>query len=200
MKFVIATGNAHKVEEFSRMLKNLDFSSISAKELGIDMDGAAEDGDTFEANALIKAQYACEKSGLPAFADDSGLCVDALGGRPGIYSARYAQNDQARITKLLKELDGVKEENRTAKFVSAIACVFPDGRKFTVRGETEGKIDFEPRGVGGFGYDPVFLYEGKSFGQMTGVEKDAVSHRGKALEKCLLELKKITEEDIYADK
>lgn len=200
MKFVIATGNAHKVEEFSRMLKNLDFSAISAKELGIDMDGAEEDGDTFEANALIKAQYACEKSGLPAFADDSGLCVDALGGRPGIYSARYAQNDQARITKLLKELDGVKEENRTAKFVSAIACVFPDGRKFTVRGETEGKIDFEPRGVGGFGYDPVFLYEGKSFGQMTGVEKDTVSHRGKALEKCLLELKKITEEDIYADK
>ena len=117
MKFVIATGNAHKVEEFSRMLKYLDFSAISAKELGIDMDGAAEDGDTFEANALIKAQYACEKSGLPAFADDSGLCVDALGGRPGIYSARYAQNDQARITKLLKELDGVKEENRTAKFV-----------------------------------------------------------------------------------
>ena len=200
MKFVIATGNAHKVEEFSRMLKNLDFSAISAKELGIDMDEAEEDGDTFEANALIKAQYACEKSGLPAFADDSGLCVDALGGRPGIYSARYAQNDQARITKLLKELDGVKEENRTAKFVSAIACVFPDGRKFTVRGETEGKIDFEPRGVGGFGYDPVFLYEGKSFGQMTGVEKDTVSHRGKALEKCLLELKKITEEDIYADK
>lgn len=200
MKFVIATGNSHKVEEFSRMLKNLDFSAISAKELGIDMDGAEEDGDTFEANALIKAKYACEKSGLPAFADDSGLCVDALGGRPGIYSARYAQNDQARITKLLKELDGVKEENRTAKFVSAIACVFPDGRKFTVRGETEGKIDFEPRGVGGFGYDPVFLYEGKSFGQMTGVEKDTVSHRGKALEKCLLELKKITEEDIYADK
>ncbi len=94
MKFVIATGNAHKVEEFSRMLKNLDFSAISAKDLGIDMDGAEEDGDTFEANALIKAQYACEKSGLPAFADDSGLCVDALGGRPGIYSARYAQNYQ----------------------------------------------------------------------------------------------------------
>lgn len=200
MKFVIATGNAHKVEEFSRMLKNLDFSAVSAKELGIDMDGAEEDGDTFEANALIKAQYACEKSGLPAFADDSGLCVDALNGRPGIYSARYAQNDQARISKLLKELDGVKEENRTARFVSAIACVFPDGRKFTVRGETEGKIDFEPKGVGGFGYDPVFLYEGKSFGQMTGAEKDAVSHRGKALEKCLLELKKYTEEDIYADK
>lgn len=200
MKFVIATGNAHKVEEFSRMLKNLDFSAVSAKELGIDMDGAEEDGDTFEANALIKAQYACEKSGLPAFADDSGLCVDALNGRPGIYSARYAQNDQARISKLLKELDGVKGENRTARFVSAIACVFPDGRKFTVRGETEGKIDFEPKGVGGFGYDPVFLYEGKSFGQMTGAEKDAVSHRGKALEKCLLELKKYTEEDIYADK
>ena len=191
MKFVIATGNAHKVEEFSRMLKFLDFSAVSAKELGIDMDKAVENGDTFEQNALIKAKYACEKSGLAAFADDSGLCVDALDGRPGIYSARYAKTDALRIEKLLCELEGVEKEKRGAKFVSAIACVFPDGTSFTVRGETEGQIDFSPKGSGGFGYDPIFLYEGKSFGEMTGGQKDAVSHRGRALEKCLTELKKI---------
>lgn len=190
MKFVIATGNAHKVEEFSRMLKFLDFSAVSAKELGIDMDKAVENGDTFEQNALIKAKYACEKSGLAAFADDSGLCVDALDGRPGIYSARYAETDALRIEKLLCELEGVEKEKRGAKFVSAIACVFPDGTSFTVRGETEGQIDFSPKGSGGFGYDPIFLYEGKSFGEMTGEQKDAVSHRGRALEKCLTELKK----------
>lgn len=200
MKFVIATGNAHKVEEFSRMLKFLDFSAVSAKELGIDMDKAVENGDTFEQNALIKAKYACEKSGLAAFADDSGLCVDALDGRPGIYSARYAETDALRIKKLLCELEGVEKEKRGAKFVSAIACVFPDGTSFTVRGETEGQIDFSPKGSGGFGYDPIFLYEGKSFGEMTGEQKDAVSHRGRALEKCLTELKKYIKEEKYADK
>lgn len=103
-------GNAHKVEEFSRMLKFLDFSAVSAEELGIDMDKAVENGDTFEQNALIKAKYACEKSGLAAFADDSGLCVDALDGRPGIYSARYAKTDALRIEKLLCELEGVEKE------------------------------------------------------------------------------------------
>lgn len=197
MKFVIATGNSHKVEEFSRMLKRLseqsdsprDLCAVSAKELSIDMEGAVENGQTFEQNALIKAKYACKQSGLAAFADDSGLCVDALGGRPGIYSARYADTDDERISKLLKELDGVKEPDRGAKFVSAIACVFPDGQQFTVRGETFGRIAFEKEGDGGFGYDPVFLYEGKSFGKMTGEQKDAVSHRGKALDKCLAELK-----------
>lgn len=197
MKFVIATGNSHKVEEFSRMLKRLfeqsdntrDFCAVSAKELSIDMEKAVENGRTFEQNALIKAKYACEQSGLAAFADDSGLCVDALGGRPGIYSARYADTDDERISKLLHELDGVKESDRGAKFVSAIACVFPDGRQFTVRGETVGEIALEKEGEGGFGYDPVFLYEGKSFGKMTGEQKDAVSHRGKALDKCLKELK-----------
>lgn len=200
MKFVIATGNAHKVEEFSRMLKFLDFSAVSAKELGIDMDKAVENGDTFEQNALIKAKYACEKSGLAAFADDSGLCVDALDGRPGIYSARYAKTDALRIEKLLCELEGVEKEKRGAKFVSAIACVFPDGTSFTVRGETEGQIDFSPKGSGGFGYDPIFLYEGKNFGEMTGEQKDAVSHRGRALEKCLTKLKKYIKEEKYADK
>lgn len=197
MKFVIATGNSHKVEEFSRMLKRLseqsdsprDLCAVSAKELSIDMEGAVENGQTFEQNALIKAKYACKQSGLAAFADDSGLCVDALCGRPGIYSARYADTDDERISKLLCELDGVKEPDRGAKFVSAIACVFPDGRQFTVRGETFGRIAFEKEGDGGFGYDPVFLYEGKSFGKMTGEQKDAVSHRGKALDKCLAELK-----------
>ena len=183
MKFVIATGNAHKVEEFSRMLKFLDFSAVSAKELGIDMDKAVENGDTFEQNALIKAKYACEKSGLAAFADDSGLCVDALDGRPGIYSARYAKTDALRIEKLLCELEGVEKEKRGAKFVSAIACVFPDGTSFTVRGETEGQIDFSPKGSGGFGYDPVFYYVPycKTFGEAAEEEKNAVSHRANAV-------------------
>ena len=183
MKFVIATGNAHKVEEFSRMLKFLDFSAVSAKELGIDMDKAVENGDTFEQNALIKAKYACEKSGLAAFADDSGLCVDALDGRPGIYSARYAKTDALRIEKLLCELEGVEKEKRGAKFVSAIACVFPDGTSFTVRGETEGQIDFSPKGSGGFGYDPILMLPeyGKTSAEITMDEKNAISHRGKAL-------------------
>ena len=173
MKFVIATGNSHKVEEFSRMLKRLseqsdsprDLCAVSAKELSIDMEGAVENGQTFEQNALIKAKYACRQSGLAAFADDSGLCVDALGGRPGIYSARYADTDDERISKLLCELDGVKEPDRGAKFVSAIACVFPDGRQFTVRGETFGRIAFEKEGDGGFGYDPVFFIRGQKLRQ-----------------------------------
>ena len=208
MKFVIATGNDHKVEEFSRMLKRLsdlsekreifarsdkengrDLCAVSAKRLSIDMEKAVENGRTFEQNALIKARYACERSGLAAFADDSGLCVDALGGRPGIYSARYAPTDGERISRLLSELEGVPKKDRGAHFVSAIACVFPDGREFTVTGQTDGEIALERQGDGGFGYDPVFLYKGKSFGQMTPAEKDAVSHRGKALDSCLEKLK-----------
>ena len=184
MKFVIATGNAHKVEEFSRMLKFLDFSAVSAKELGIDMDKAVENGDTFEQNALIKAKYACEKSGLAAFADDSGLCVDALDGAPGVYSARYGLpgwDDRQRTEHLLHNLEGVPQERRTARFVSAVCCVLPDGRSLTLRGECEGSIAFAPCGENGFGYDPVFLVGDQTFSQLDAAEKDRVSHRGRAL-------------------
>ncbi len=190
MNLIIATGNPHKVKEFSRMLAPLGVSAVSAKEAGIDMSGICENGSTFEENAYIKAKAVCKMSGCVAVADDSGLCVDALGGRPGIYSARYAPTDKECIDKLLFELEGVPEEKRTARFVSAICCVFPDQRKFTVRGECEGKIAFAPKGDNDFGYDPVFLYGDKTFGEIDGSEKDAVSHRGKALVKFAEEIKK----------
>ena len=162
MKFVIATGNAHKVEEFSRMLKFLDFSAVSAKELGIDMDKAVENGDTFEQNALIKAKYACEKSGLAAFADDSGLCVDALDGRPGIYSARYAKTDALRIEKLLCELEGVEKEKKRGKIRVGHRLRFPDGTSFTVRGETEGQIDFRPKAAADSAMTRYFYMKAKA--------------------------------------
>ena len=144
-----------------------------------------ETGETFAENAFIKAKAASCKTGLPAVADDSGLCVDALGGRPGVYTARYAgenATDDMRMDKLLFELKGVPEDKRTARFVSAVCCVFPDGRKIEAEGKCEGKIAFEKLGNGGFGYDPVFTVDGKSFARMSDGEKDALSHRGRALE------------------
>lgn len=188
MEFIIATGNPHKVKEFSRMLTPLGIAAVSAKERAIRMEGVEENGSTFEENAYIKAKAVCEVSGMAAVADDSGLCVDALGGRPGVYSARYAPTDRECIEKLLCELKSVPEEKRSAHFVSAICCVFPDGRHFTVRGECEGKIAFAPRGDNDFGYDPVFLYGEKTFGEMEPSAKDAVSHRGRALEAFVKEL------------
>ena len=130
-------------------------------------------------------------TGLPALADDSGLSVDALGGAPGVYSARYAGehgNDQKNNALLLKNLQAVPAQQRTARFVSSVCCVFPDGRQLTVRGACEGTIAFEPRGGGGFGYDPLFLVGGKTFGELTAQEKDRVSHRGNALRKLAQEL------------
>lgn len=189
MDFIIATGNPHKVAEFSRMLIPLGFSAVSAKEAGISLDAVEENGLTFEENAFIKARFVCEASGKAAIADDSGLCVDALGGRPGIYSARYAPTDRECIEKLLSELKDVPEKDRTARFVSCICCVLPDGRHFTVRGESEGLIAFAPRGDNDFGYDPIFLSGDKTFGEMTAAEKDAVSHRARALDKFVLEIK-----------
>ena len=136
-----------------------------------------------------------EETGLAAIGDDSGLMVDALDGAPGIYSARYAgegASNDARIAKLLDNLQGVPEEKRTAKFVSAICCVFPDGREVTVRGECHGRIGFAPMGENGFGYDPVFISEsGKTFAQLTSAEKDKISHRGNALRKLRAALKEI---------
>ena len=152
--------------------------------MGIELTEVEETGTTFEENAYLKAASACKESGLPAVADDSGLCVDALDGAPGLYSARYAgegASDEEKIAKLLEALKDVKEEDRTARFVSSICCVFPDGRQLTVRGECEGTIAFRPRGNGGFGYDPVFLLGDKSVADMTAEEKDAVSHRGRSL-------------------
>ena len=179
MKFVIATHNAHKLEEFERILTPLGLR-IALR----DLSEVDETGETFAQNAFLKAESAMKETGLPAIADDSGLMVDALDGAPGVYSARYAGEGGTYddvIEKLLYEMRGVPEGERTARFVSSICCVFPDGETLRAEGVCEGVIAFEKRGKGGFGYDPVFLCGEKSFAEMSGAEKDAVSHRGRAL-------------------
>ena len=183
MKFFIATKNAHKIKEFSAILSEFNIELISEADLDNPLPDIEEDGLTFEENSLIKARFAAKEIGFPTLADDSGLCVDALDGQPGIYSARFAGvhgDDKANNKKLLKELEGV--EDRSAKFVCAVACVFPDGREFTVLGECKGKIDTETRGNGGFGYDPLFISDEKgSFGLLSPEEKNSISHRANAL-------------------
>lgn len=192
MKFIIATNNAKKLKELERILKPLGINAVSAKEAGIVLDDVDETGTTFAENAFIKANSAFQKTGMPAVADDSGLSVDALNGRPGVYTARYGgenATDEEKYMKLLDEMKDVADNNRTAHFTSAICCILPDGKKIEVEGVCEGKIAFEPYGDGGFGYDPVFMYGDKSYAQLTAEEKDAVSHRGQALRKLQSELK-----------
>lgn len=184
MRYIVATHNKKKLKELSRILVPLGIEAVTDRDLGIELTEVEETGSTFEENAYLKAASACKESGLPAIADDSGLCVDALDGAPGLYSARYAgegATDEEKIAKLLAALADVPKEARSARFVSSICCVFPDGKTLAARGECEGEIAFSPSGEGGFGYDPVFLAEGKSFAQMTAEEKDAVSHRGRSL-------------------
>ncbi|HCC35283.1 MAG TPA: non-canonical purine NTP pyrophosphatase [Ruminococcaceae bacterium] len=189
--FVIATGNAHKFAEMARILRPLAIKAVSGKDIGKPLSSVEETGATFEENALLKAKAAVKETGLPAVADDSGLCVDALGGAPGVYSARYGgegASDEERIEKLLYELRDVPKSARSARFVCAIACALPDGRAMTVRGECEGEIAEEPSGGGGFGYDPVFMTEHGGFAELSPEKKDAVSHRGTALRKLSEEL------------
>jgi XTP/dITP diphosphohydrolase len=179
--FVIATHNQKKLKELERILKPLNISAVTAE-----LEEVEETGTTFRENAYLKAEAACRQTGMPAVADDSGLMVDALGGAPGVYSARYAgegASDADRIAKLLANLKDVPKEKRTAKFVSAVCCVFPDGKRIDVQGECPGEIAFEPHGNGGFGYDPVFLVNGRSFAELSAEEKDSISHRGRALKK-----------------
>lgn len=194
MDFILATNNMKKLEEMQRILAPLGIEVKTAAMLGIELPEVEEDGDTFEANAEIKATSACNITGLPAIADDSGLCVDYLDGAPGIFSARFAGehgNDEKNNDLLLEKLQGVKQEDRTAHYVCAICCIFPDGRKIVVRGECEGLIGFERDGNAGFGYDPLFIVNGKSFGRYTGEDKDKISHRGKALRALVAELEKL---------
>lgn len=185
MKAVLASHNKHKISELQTLIRRYlpDFEILSLTDAGLDGE-IIEDGDTFEANALIKARFAA-RSGYIGIGDDSGLCVEALGGAPGIYSARFAGedgNDAANNAKLLSELEG--ESNRRAKFVCTIGCVFPGGEELTVSGEATGVIIDEARGEAGFGYDPYFEYvDGKTFAEMTADEKNAVSHRARAIEK-----------------
>lgn len=184
MKYILASGNPAKRAELEQILGELGIEITTAKELGIDLPEPVEDGETFAENALIKARAFMEASGLPAIADDSGLCVDALGGAPGIHSARYGgdHDSASAIKKLLGELDGVPEKDRTARFECHIVCLYPDGKKLDAHGVCEGYIALGPRGNGGFGFDPVFLLpDGRCFGSMSADEKHAVSHRGNAL-------------------
>ena len=184
MKFFVATKNKGKIREFKRIFAELGIDILAVNDLKEPMPEAVENGKTFEENALIKAHEGARFSGLPTVADDSGLCVDALGGAPGIFSARYAGehgDDKANNAKLLKELNGIPAEKRTAHYMCVIACAFPDGREFTVTGRCDGKIDFCESGTGGFGYDPLFIGEIGKFSEVTAQEKDAVSHRGMAV-------------------
>ncbi len=193
MKFIIATNNPKKLIELERILKPLGIDAVSAKEAGVVLDDVEETGTTFAENAFLKADAAYKKTGMPSVADDSGLSVDALNGRPGVYSARYAgenATDKDRYTKLLGEMKDIPENERTAHFTSAICCILSDGSKIEVEGRCDGRIAFEPSGDGGFGYDPVFLYGERSYAQLTAEEKDKVSHRGKSLRKLQEELQK----------
>ena len=184
MKMVLASKNAHKLTEMKDILSQLGVEVVLESDVGVDVD-VEETGATFEENAYLKAHAVCQASGLPAIADDSGLCVDALNGAPGVYSARYGGpelDDTGRYRLLLENMRG--QTPRTAKFVSVITCCFPNGDVISARGECPGTIAFAPMGEGGFGYDPVFFLPGlkKTFAQLTPEEKNAVSHRGRALE------------------
>lgn len=183
MKLVIASNNKNKIREIKEILGTFFEEIVTLKDLGIDVD-VEETGTTFEENALIKAREICRLTGLPALADDSGLCVNALGGAPGVYSARYAGEnhvDAENNALLLKNMADVTD--RKAHFCTAIVLVYPDGSYRSVSGETYGEILHAPEGSNGFGYDPLFYsYDlKKSFGLATAEEKNAVSHRGRAL-------------------
>ena len=182
MDFLIATHNKKKQAEMQRVLEPLGINVKTAEDLGIELSEVEENGTTFYENARIKALSGCKESGLPCIADDSGICVDFLDGGPGIYSARYSGgDDEDNNDKLLKELDGVETEKRTAHYACSISCCFPDGRELKAEGKCYGYIGFERQGTGGFGYDPLFITEKGCFGELSPAEKDEISHRGIAL-------------------
>lgn len=184
MKLVLASKNQHKLVELQTILGQMGLEVVLESDIGIDVD-VEETGTTFAENAMLKAKAVMEASGMAAIADDSGLVVDALNGEPGVYSARYGgmPTDLDRTLLLLEKIKDVPEEKRTGRFVSAIACALPDGTEVTAEGVCEGKILFELRGTGGFGYDPVFYVPqlGKTFAEAGAEEKNAISHRGNAL-------------------
>lgn len=193
MNFIIATHNKKKLGEMERILAPLGINAVTAEQVGLTLTDAEETGETFEENAYIKAKSGCDESDMPCIADDSGLMVDALSGAPGVYSARFSGvhgDDEANIDKLLSLLKDVPEKERTARFKSAVCCVFPSGDVITVSGTCEGRIGFERKGNGGFGYDPVFMVGDKSFAELSADEKDKISHRGNALNNLKAELEK----------
>ena len=184
-KIVFATSNAGKMREIREILKDLDAEVLSLKEAGVNVD-IVEDGETFEANALIKAKAVWEQTGGIVLADDSGLEIDHLNGEPGVYSARYMGESTSYEIKnwnLIYRLEGVPEEKRTARFACVIAAVLPNGETLTTRGTMEGRIAHEPAGNGGFGYDPILMLPeyGVTSAEISMEEKNRISHRGKAL-------------------
>ena len=182
---IFATGNENKMKEIREILGALPLEILSMKEAGISAD-IVEDGKTFEENALIKARVICKLAGEMVLADDSGLEIDYLNKEPGIYSARYMGEDTSYHIKnksLIDRLEGVPDEKRTARFVCAIAAVFPDGKELVVRGTVEGIIGYEEKGENGFGYDPIFYLpeRGCTTAELPPEEKNSISHRGNAL-------------------
>jgi len=183
IKYVLATANSGKITEMQKLLSDLNISIITRDDLGI-KDEIEETGSTFFENAKIKADAICRISGLPSIADDSGLVVESLGGNPGVYSSSYGGDKLSaaeRCLYLLKNMENM--EQRNAKFVSVIVCVYPDGKLIEAIGECKGRITYKPEGTGGFGYDPVFKPEGlsKTMAELTTDEKNIISHRGIAL-------------------
>ncbi|MBC8627734.1 XTP/dITP diphosphatase [Blautia stercoris] len=184
-RMIFATGNENKMKEIREILGALPLEILSMKEAGVSAD-IVEDGKTFEENALIKARAICKLAGEMVLADDSGLEIDYLNKEPGIYSARYMGEDTSYHIKnksLIDRLEGVPEEKRTARFVCAIAAVFPDGKELVVRGTVEGIIGYEEKGENGFGYDPIFYLpeRGCTTAELPPEEKNSISHRGNAL-------------------
>ena len=201
MKVVLASKNPHKLVEISQITEKFGMELVLESQLGIDID-VEETGSTFEENSFLKAEAVMKATGLPALADDSGICVDALGGEPGIYSARYGFDDSlddfGRLRLLLKNTENVPDGERQAQFVCVITFVTPDGKVIQARGEVHGELLRSPAGEGGFGYDPIFYYPpfGKSLAQVSPAEKNSVSHRANALKVFYEKLK----EAGYADK
>lgn len=193
-KIIFATGNAGKVKEIQMILADLEYEVVSMKEAGIKTD-ADENGTTYEENALIKARAVAKQTNAIVMADDSGLEVDALNKEPGIFSARYMGEDtpySIKNAEIIRRLEGLTGEERHARFVCAIATVFPDGTEVTTRATIEGLIGFEEKGKNGFGYDPIFFVPqfGRTTAELSEEEKNQISHRGKALELMKEELKK----------
>lgn len=185
-RVVLASRNAHKIEEMARIL---DDAGLHVEVVGIDafddVPEVPETEDSFEGNALLKARAVCAATGTPAVSDDSGLCVDALNGMPGVLSARWSggAGDVANLELVLAQLADTPDERLGAQFRCAVALVLPDGREAVVHGEMRGRLVREPRGTNGFGYDPIFVPdgEGRTSAEMSSPEKDAISHRGNAL-------------------
>ena len=201
MKVVLASKNKHKLVEISQITEKFGFDLVLQSELGVDID-VEETGTTFEENSFQKAEAVMKATGLPALADDSSICVDALNGEPGVYSARYgfdeSLDDWGRLQLLLKNTENVPDGQRQAKFVAVITMVTPEGQVIQARGEIHGELLRAPVGENGFGYDPIFYYPpmGVSTAEMSPEDKNQVSHRANALKVFYAKLK----EAGYADK